>query len=118
MSNIYPTWELKRIGETIVEQMGGMNTLVWLAGAKNFIAREIDNCPTLDFSFGGSERFDHCRVTLTPADDYTVLFYKSDIVNGVEVGPISEMASDYFGMYCDQLIGLFEDVTGLYLSFQ
>lgn len=82
-----------QVAKTILAQMGGMARLNVFTGAKGFVATE------------NSVRFRVNRgdfmVVLDPDDTYTVTY----------------KGREYTGVYCDQLVEVFERFTGMYLSF-
>lgn len=92
------------------QQLGGTNRLSVMVGAKNF-------------TFSGDESFiafkwvaksptckaNYLKVVYNSNDTYTMKFLR---VYGQKVTEIKE----YSDVYCDQLIELFENTTGLYLT--
>lgn len=98
----------QEIARTICEQLGGMHRLKVMVGARDFVA--IAN--GLAFRIPGKnfarDSINLIRVTLTPSDDYTVEFMR---VRGARAKVVSAVR----GVYCDQLVSLFEDTTGLTL---
>ena len=95
------------VANTIIDQLGGARRLVLMVNAKNFLGLP----DSVSFKFSGSRDFPHVRITLTPADTYTVKFLK---LNGIKVGASKE----YTDVYADQLVDIFESATKLYLSFR
>lgn len=94
-----------QIAKTILAQLGG-NRFVAMTGAKNLIALPEG----LSFKIGrNSKGVSHVRVTLTPADDYTVEFL------ACRAGTIKTKAKAA-GVYCDNLQSIFTANTGLYTS--
>lgn len=101
----------KEIALTIAQQMGGTRRLNMFTGADHFIA--IDRgltfrIPGKNFS---KDSINVITITLTPLDEYTMVFSRLRALKMTEV-------VRYEGVYCDQLIPLFEEATGLYLSFK
>jgi hypothetical protein len=95
------------IANIILEQIGGPK-MAKMTGAKNFTA--INN--GLQFKLPSNFARDgiNCvRVVLEPSDTYTVSFLKVRGTSYKEVSSFDET-------YCDQLRGLFEEVTGLRTS--
>ena len=93
------------VAEIILEQMGGYGRLKSMVNVKNL------NCTdnSLAFKFSGSRKINHVRVELKSDDTYKMEFLK--------VGKIDwKTVKEYDGIYCDMLVEIFEDVTGLYLS--
>ena len=108
--NTTDTERNREIATIIAEQMGGTNRLTMFTGAYNFAA--IDN--GLMFRMPGKglakDSINVVRVTLTPMDEYDMEFLR---LRGTTLKEIRA----YRGVYCDQLMDLFEEATGLYLTF-
>ena len=100
----------KEIATTIIQQMGG-NKLVAMVGAKNFSFGTIEydgfTQPYMIFQFAMSRKYKYCRVIYEEGKDT----YVFQLLNNK--GVVKESISD---AYCDDLIPLFEEKTGLYLS--
>lgn len=98
----------KQIAETILEQLGGRK-LIAMTGAHSFTADT--NC--LIFKLprnGNAKHIAGVKITLTPADDYTVEFFKFQTKAGItSVVTVARQE----GIYCDQLQETFETETGL-----
>jgi len=98
----------QEIANTIAEQMGGVRRLEIMVGARDFVA--IPN--GLQFRIPGKnfarDSINVIRVTLTPADEYDMEFLRERSLKLKEI-------KAYRGVYCDQLMSLFEDTTGLTL---
>lgn len=97
--------ERLELAHTILQQMGG-NQFTAMTGAKNFIALEGG----LSFQLPNARKANgvkYVRIELTPMDTYTVRFFGQKASGGEQV---------FDNTYCDQLRGLFEDVTGLRTS--
>lgn len=79
-------------------------------GANSFIA--IENGLTFRIPGKGLARdsINVVRITLTPSDEYDMEFLRLR-------GTTMKEVRSYRGVYCDQLVELFEEATGLYLSF-
>lgn len=92
---------VQNVAQTILAQLGGRKFIA-MTGAKNILGG--DNC--LQFQIPTSNKINRVRITLTPADTYTVEFFN---VRGVNYKLIS-ITED---VYCDMLAGLFEMETGL-----
>lgn len=95
----------QQIAKTIAAQMGGMNRLIAMTGAKNFGTNGND----LSFKFFGCKKYSHVKIELNTMDLYDVTFYKCgkyEIKNKKEIN----------GVYCDMLVDIFESETGLNLS--
>lgn len=90
------------VAQIILSQLGG-GRFVAMTGARNFLGREDG----LSFKIGrNAGRISHVRVTLTPADDYTVEFLR---VHGSTIKTVSKCD----GIYCDNLAEVVSDATGL-----
>lgn len=101
---------VKQIAETIIQQMGG-SKLVAMVDAKNFTygAIEYDGFyqPYMIFQFAMSRKYKYCRVIYNQGAD-TYIF---QLLNRK-----SEVKFELEDVYCEDLIPLFEEKTGLYLS--
>lgn len=97
----------KQVAETIVQQLGGMGKLRAMVGAKDFAYSD----DSLTFAFKGYRKANVVSIKLTPMDLYEVIFIKYSSKT-FETKQVAE-----FGyVYGDQLKGVFESTTGLYLS--
>tara|TARA_R110000824_G_scaffold135553_1_gene298857 strand:- start:13277 stop:13597 length:321 start_codon:yes stop_codon:yes gene_type:complete len=96
---------------TIFNQMGGMNRIAAMTGAKNFgfSSTEAGNVKA-SFLFKGSRKVNGLEVTLENDDTYKMTFSKTTPKAGYNV--IAETAN----VHGDQLAGIFTNITGLYLS--
>ena len=97
------------IAKTILEQLGGHRFSV-MTGAKNFVGHPDG----LSFRLPGGGGFcrggiNYVKVTLTPADTYTVTFSR---VRGAKVTVVDEA----WDVYADGLRAAFSRATGLHLS--
>lgn len=95
------------VARTILEQMGGTGRLVAMAGAKGFVYDA--NAVSFKFPNRDRNRPNYCKVELAADDTYTVTF-------GRIVKWDLRSASTVEGIYWDQLVELFENATGIYLS--
>ncbi len=95
------------IADTILVQMGGKSRLVSFIGAK-IMKSEL----SVMMSFmEGRDGINACQVKYDEGQDlYSMTFYK---LWGTKLGIINE----YDQVFCDQLVELFEDTTGLVLHF-
>lgn len=95
------------VAETILSQLGGRRFQM-MTGAKNFIG----SAHSLSFRMPklGSDGSNHWRITLTPMDTYRV---ETLSVRGTKVTP----KSTFDDIYVDQLVPLFERVSGFYTKF-
>jgi len=89
-----------------IRQLGGFGRLKSFVGAHSFVS----DGNMLRFKFKGSKIANVLAIYLTPQDDYTLKFIK---IWGTKVTTVKELE----GVYCDQLVDIFESTTGLYLSF-
>lgn len=100
-----------QVAETILQQLGGRQ-FVLLTGSRGFVGSPN----SLMFLVGANaKRIAKCRITLTPADTYTVEFFKrqNDVVE-----PFVLSEEPLTDVYYDQLQDIFEDRTGLYVTLQ
>ena len=83
--------------------MGGMGRIKAMTGAKNFSITELG----VQFQFPNRQRSrgNAVRIDLNGKDLYDVSFY-----NG------SRLVKEYKDIYFDQLMDIFEEQTGLYLT--
>jgi len=96
-----------QIANTILDQLGGTGRIAAMTGAKNFM---VDG-PGVSFKFPNRDckRPNWIKVTLDPSDTYTVTM-------GRIVKYALRSSSTVNGIYCDGLVELFENATGLRLS--
>lgn len=94
------------IGQTILQQMGGVGRLRAMIGANTFIAHPDG----ISFKFPNqkSSRGNYVKVTLTPDDLYDMEFSK---IVKYQAKPVKR----YSGLTFDQLIPVFQKQTGLRL---
>ena len=97
------------IAETILMQMGGINRISLMTGAKNFLALENG----VSFRYPGSKHSNYVKVILNGKDLYDVEFGKIRNVKGVLTYKRVETMND---LYFDMLKPVFEQHTRLYLS--
>ncbi len=98
-----------QVASTILEQLGG-NRFKAMTGAKNFIFGESESGTHLTFALPRAKnKINRVRITLTPADTYTVEFFS---VRGLDFKTVS----NHDDVYCDTLADVFESQTGLYVS--
>jgi len=91
----------KEIHTNIYNQIGGRKFAV-MTGVKQFIG--LDN--GIAFQFKGSKVANSCHIILTPADTYTVEFFK---IRGMDF----KTTKTYENIYADQLQAIFTSYTGL-----
>lgn len=95
----------KMVAQEILRQLGG-NRFIAMTGAKN--CADVGN--GLAFQIPASltkQRINVVKIVLDSSDTYTMRFIKCTTK---EIKTISE----HSGIYCDQLVDLFEQQTGLY----
>lgn len=95
------------IARTILAQMGGSSRLQAMVNAKHL----LDLGDGLSFKFARSKRGapNYIKVRLTPADLYDVEFGS---IHGYDY----TVKTEHSNVHAEQLNGLFESETGLYLS--
>lgn len=95
------------VANTILAQLGGRR-FVLFTGAKDFIG----SADALTMRLPRNEKgVDRVKITLTPADEYTLEAFKLRRRDGV---PELESLDKREGLYCDNLAEVFERVTSLY----
>jgi hypothetical protein len=99
---------MHHVPKTILEQMGGNRALAMI-GAKDFVYG--DNFLKISFKAKALNGIKCFRIILTPADTYTVTFY-----GAMKAGLMPAIKAEFEDIYCEQLKGLIERTTGLYLS--
>lgn len=106
---------------TIIKQMGGRNKLTAMTGASQFLA--IKN--GLRFDFAMNSKMNRCEIVLNDMDLYDVKFFKHYKITGREkslkaldkkIAKSQTVVAKHEGLYYDQLVNVFEVVTGLDLS--
>jgi hypothetical protein len=98
------------VAVTIAKQLGGLNLLKLMAGCSNFLSsKEGQGTLTFKLGSGSPTKATHFKVTLTDMDDYTVTSYR---IRGTDIRTL-EVSE---GIYCDNLIDVFERMTGFYLT--
>lgn len=110
--------EKNSVAAIILQQMGGKARLEAFTGASQFVAYKAEDVSNtgrglgaVAFSFPNAKnRPNHVRITLDWDDTYTVEFMQ---FNGTTDRPVTTRK----GVYCDQLMDLFEEKTDLYLTF-
>lgn len=98
------------IANTIIEQMGGLRRIAMFTGAYDFTACKNGVFFRIPGKGFAKDSINLVSITLTPMDEYVMTFSR------LRAGKIKEIKK-YEGVYCDQLVDLFQDTTGLYLSF-
>jgi hypothetical protein len=94
-----PLMTAMTVARTILDQLGGAR-FVAMTGAREFVG----SGDSLTFKVGvNPKRVSQVRVTLTPADLYSVTFFR--------IGKAPQIESD---VYCTMLEAVFSERTGLY----
>lgn len=102
--------EAKRVAITIFEQLGGVRFLIMVGGEVEYISRNpTTGNTTLFISFKMFDKADKLAITYDYGSD-TYLFF---LIKSGKKPTIYYSQSD---VYCDQLIPLFEEKTGLVAS--
>lgn len=102
--------DAKAVSAIILAQLGGAGRVSAMLGRPTMGYGTSPEGPYLSIKFASPHRGpNYCKITLTPADTYTVEFGK---VVKYDVKPVGT----YHDVYADALKPLFERVTGLYLS--
>lgn len=107
---MYTKEENQEIANTILNQMGGLNRIAVMTGAKDFM---IDG-HGVSFRYPKSKHSNYIKVSLNGNDLYDVEFGRIRKVKGLPTYKQVETIDDLF---FDQLKPIFEQKTGLYLSF-
>jgi hypothetical protein len=97
----------KMTAQTILNQMGGTNRLTAMIGARNFCT--VAN--GVKFNFKGSRKANVCIITLSPNDTYTMQLGKINLRTCAY-----EIATEESELYFNEMVGMFEEKTGLRLS--
>lgn len=95
------------VANEIVQQLGGFGKISAMVNARNF--SYTDN--SLNFRFSGSKKSNMIKITLNSMDTYDIEFIKFSPKYCT-----CKVAQTHEGIYNDQLIDLFVQQTGLYLS--
>lgn len=95
------------VANTILQQLGGAGILQAMIGAHSFMGNK--DRLTFKIKAKANQGIRAINIILTPADTYTVEFYR---IKGIEVKKV-EVVED---VYCGELRSVIERVTGLYLS--
>jgi len=95
------------IAETILEQLGGRRFLA-MTGAKKLTVADSGLNFVLPSNFA-KDGINVVRITLTPADDYTVEFIRIGRAPRYTTTQVREAT----GVYCDNLRDVFTYTTGL-----
>ena len=95
----------QEIASTAINQLGGMGRLGAMINARDFMILKAG----AQFRFSGSRKANVVKIKLSENDTYTIEFWKS---RGIKWNKVEE----FDGVYADQMISIFQDVTGLALS--
>ena len=95
---------MKPIPNEIFRQLGG-NRFAFMVGLKNLSYN--DSAIYFDIGRGAKNGINMVKIELTPMDDYTVTFYRKW---GMKFSVIKE----FRGIYCDNLVEIFEGNTGFF----
>lgn len=103
----------QEIAETIIAQMGGASRLHIMVGADSFTSGRIEydgfEQPYVQFKFKMNRKMNYCRVIYEEGKDtYVMQFWK---LRKLEF----KLVQEYTNVYCDDLIQMFEETTGLHL---
>ena len=93
------------IAETILQQMGGPMAMRMIGG---YALIADSNALSFRFRAHAKDSLNFCKVTLTPWDVYEFELGRVRAGKYTQVHKFDEI-------YCDQLIAMFEEYTGLYL---
>jgi hypothetical protein len=102
----------KEIANTIIHQLGG-GVFLRLTGAKNFCVLESGVSFKLPSRFA-KEGINHIEIILNSSDTYDLKFER--IINRKD-NIIRKVLAEVSGVYCDQLIDIFESETALFVHF-
>lgn len=96
----------KSVAQEILQQLGG-NKFIAMTGSKNFMA---DGNTLIMHLARNSSKANRLKITLTPMDTYTMVFYKGVTVDfQIKIVEVKKIE----GVYHDQLQKIFTSVTGL-----
>lgn len=97
------TMESFPVAREIIRQLGG-NGFYAMIGASKVVPSE--KSVTIYFKANAIKKIKYVRITLDPFDTYTVEFLKMYAFE-------EKVVSRHVDVYCDELVELFERVTGL-----
>lgn len=106
--------ETLSIAQTILSQMGGINRLSITVGADKFghgtMKYDGFSQPYVQFKFKMNRKMNWCRVIYEEGKDtYVMQFLQQRGIDPLKI------VKEYKDVYCDDLIPLFEETTGLIL---
>lgn len=100
----------QEIAQIILQQMGGTNRLVAMVGANGFTYGSIDyngfTQPFVLFKFKMNPKMKSLRVIYEEGKDTYVMQF---------LGRTGKVIKEFGDVYCDDLMDIFEETTGLYL---
>ena len=97
------------VANTILNQFGSKRSFAMIGGYNPLARNEGEGALSFRFKAEAKNSANFCKITLMPDDTYTVEFGR---VHGVY-----KVISTHSEIYCDMLMDLFEQETGLYLTF-
>ena len=99
--------------EIILQQLGGINKITAMTGAKNFMYSSKD--PNfIEFKFKSCKKANHVKIEYDKSKDlYEMIFYKIKRVDGL---PTPKIVRVFNCLFASDLIYTFEQYTGLRLS--
>jgi len=99
---------VSEITETILEQMGGIGRLIKFTAARNF----IDHGNGVSFKFDNvtNIKINYFKVSYDEGEDLYILEF--GYIKSLNYTKVKEMD----GIYFDQLLDIFEEETGMYLT--
>ena len=100
--------ERQEIGQEILRQIGGKGRIAVMTGAKNFLLTERGISFRLP-RYAHKGWVNYVAIDLDPSDTYTI---RTCRISGADV---REMSNDS-GVYCDSLLCVLEEKTGLRFS--
>lgn len=100
--------------DIILQQLGGSRRLAMMIGAKEFFSDS--NGSTLIFRIAMCDTVNRIRITLNGLDLYNVQFEKVGRMNRKTFSFPVTVADEFTNIYAEDLKGLIESQTGLYLS--
>jgi len=106
--------EALQIAETVFAQMGGKGRLAAMVGANSFSYDARDERRTVaSFQFKGSRKANVCRVAYDHASDTYGFYLVKFSPKSLKFTPVVALDRD---VYAEDLVRLFEQSTGLYLT--
>ncbi len=101
----------KQIADTIIKQMGGASVLRIMVGASDFSYGTIDYKGFVQsygmFKFKMNTKLKYVRVIYDEGKDTYVMQF---------LGRTFKVHKEFEDVYCDELVRIFEETTGLYLK--